>query len=500
VWKKEFQDIKDNKRKTNLEKEYAIKNLKGIEINPTLSKVAKMRMILEDDGYTGIFTADSLQDINTIDNIAKQSSSKESIAKESFDLILTNPPFGSQGKITNKSYLKKYDLGHKWIFNRKWQKSEEILDGQVPDILFIERCLELLKINGRMAIVLPTGDLENKSLNFIRHYLSERAKVLAVISLPQKTFIPHGTGIKAVVLFLQKLDNILLNKEKEGDYKIFFSIIENVGYEGNKNGTPIYKKNDKGEYLKDKNGEIIVEEDISLVSELYHKFMNNIKFNDAELGFVRKYSELSERWDPEFYRPRFIELRTKLKKAGAVPLKSVVKIVSNKSAILKDKEQDVRYIEIGNINPKTSELNAFYEMKVHELPSRASYEIKEGDILTAVSGISTGTSSHATAYVTSDFDGCIVTNGMRVLRPIHINPFYLLMYLKSDLFLEQMLQIRTGAAIPSVSDDELGETLILLPDKKIQEQIAEKVRESHELREKSKQVLENSKQVFYSII
>jgi len=155
---------------------------------------------------------------------------------------------------------------------------------------------------------------------------------------------------------------------------------------------------------------------------------------------------------------------------------------------------------IGNINPKTSELNAFYEMKVHELPSRASYEIKEGDILTAVSGISTGTPSHATAYVTSDFDGCIVTNGMRVLRPIHINPFYLLMYLKSDFFLEQMLQIRTGAAIPSVSDDELGETLILLPDKKIQEQIAEKVRESHELREKSKQVLENSKQVFYSII
>ncbi len=109
-------------------------------------------------------------------------------------------------------------------------------------------------------------------------------------------------------------------------------------------------------------------------------------------------------------------------------------------------------------------------MKVHELPSRASYEIKEGDILTAVSGISTGTPAHATAYVTSDFDGCIVTNGMRVLRPTHINPFYLLMYLKSHLFLEQMLQIRTGAAIPSVSDDELGETLILLPDKKIQEQ------------------------------
>ena len=78
--------------------------------------------------------------------------------------------------------------------------------------------------------------------------------------------------------------------------------------------------------------------------------------------------------------------------------------------------------------------------------------------------------------------------------------FFLLMYLKSDLFLEQMLQCRTGAAIPAVSDDELGDVLIPIPDKKIQEQIAIKVKESHELREKSKQVLENSKQVFYSII
>ena len=499
VWKKEFSDIKDIERKTNLEKNYAIKNLRGIEINPTLSKVAKMRMILEDDGYTGIFTADSLGDIDILDKIAKENNN-EYIKKGHFDFVLTNPPFGSQGRITNKSYLKKYDLGHKWIFNGKWIKTNEVLDGQVPDILFIERCLELLKTNGRMAIVLPTGDLENKSLEYIRQYLSEKAKILAVVSLPQKTFIPHGTGIKAVVLFLHKLDSEILNKEKQNDYKIFFSIIENVGYEGNKNGTPIHKKDEKGDYLTDTNGNLIPDEDVSLVCDLYSKFKNNIKFKEFEIGFIRRYSDLIERWDPEYYRPRFNELRTKLKKAGAVPLRSVVKIISQKSALLKNKDQDVRYVEIGNINPKTSELNSFSEMKVHELPSRASYEVKEGDIITAVSGISTGTPSHATAYVTSDFSGCIVTNGLRVLRSLNINPFYLLMYLKFDLFLEQMLQCRTGAAIPAVSDDELGDVLIPIPDKKIQEQIAIKVKESHELREKSKQVLENSKQVFYSII
>lgn len=485
VWKKEFSNVKDIERKTNLEKNYAIKNLRGIEINPTLSKVAKMRMILEEDGYAGIFTVDSLGDIDISDKV---------------ELIMTNPPFGSQGRITNKSYLKKYELGHKWIFNGKWIKTNEVLDGQVPDILFIERCLELLKTNGKLAIVLPTGDLENKSLEYIRQYLSERVKILAVVSLPQKTFIPHGTGIKAVVLFLQKLDSEILNKEKKNDYKIFFSIIKNVGYEGNKNGTPIHKKDVKGNYLADEEGNLIPNEDVSLVCDLHSKFKNNIKFKESELGFIRRYSVLIERWDPEYYRPRFNELRTKLKKARAVPLKSVVKIISQKSTLLKNKDQVVRYVEIGNINPKTSELNSFSEMKVHELPSRASYEVKEGDIITAVSGISTGTQSHATAYVTSDFSGCIVTNGLRVLRPININPFYLLMYLNSDLFLEQMLQCRTGAAIPAVPDEDLGNALIIIPDKKIQEQIAIKVKESHELREKSKQVLESSKQIFYSMI
>ena len=502
VWKKEFSNIKEEDKRANHEKNYAIKNLKGIEISPTLSKVAKMRMILEDDGYTGIFTADSLDDVDVLDKIAKQNNTKESINKEGFDLILTNPPFGSQGKITNKSYLKRYELGHRWGYNNtnKLIKTNYILDGQVPDILFIERCLDLLKKGGRMAIVLPTGDLENKSLGYIRQYLSERAKILAVVSLPQKTFIPHGTGIKAVVLFLQKLDTLSLKKELDKDYKIFFSIIEDVGYEGNKNGTLVYKKNDKGDNLLDEKGNFILEEDISLVCNLYNKFKNNSSFNESEKGFVRSYSELIDRWDPEYYRPRFSELRTKLKKAGAVPLKSVVKIISQRTSILKSKDKDVRYVEIGNINPKASELNSFYEMKVHELPSRASFEIKEGDILTAVSGISTGTPSHATAYVTSDFEGCIVTNGLRVLRPININPFYLLMFLKSDLFLEQMLQCRTGAAIPSVGDDGLGEILILVPNKKIQEQIASKVKESHELREKSKQILENSRQIFYSIM
>lgn len=501
VWKNDFSDDKTGQIDES-KKKFAQKNIRGIEINTTLARVSKMRMILEDDGYSGILSSDSLSDWETIDHVAKENDIDGSIKKDSFDVILTNPPFGTRGKITNKNYLKRYKLGHKWKLNKNldWEITDNIDTGQVPDILFIERCIDLLNEGGRLAIVLPAGDLENRSLDYVRKYIDSKAKILGVISLPQKTFVPHGTSIKAVILFIQKLDERSLSADKKRDYDLFFSIIENVGYEGNKNGTPIYKKNDVGENILDKNGSPILDEDMSYVCKRYDEFRQGKRIEENDKAFIRKYSQLKNRWDPEYYRPRFSELMEKLMDAGAVPLKSVVKIVSKRSSLLKRKDQTVRYVEIGNINPITSELHSYSEMKVHELPSRATFEIKGGDILTAVSGISTGTQMHASAYVTSDFDGCISTNGMRALRPINVDPFYLLAYVKSNLFLEQMLQLRTGAAIPAVCDEDLAEVLILLPEKKNQEVIANKVRESYELKEKSKKILNDSKEILSSII
>ena len=88
----------------------------------------------------------------------------------------------------------------------------------------------------------------------------------------------------------------------------------------------------------------------------------------------------------------------------------------------------------------------------------------EGDIITGIAGNSVGTRKHATALVTSEFDGAICTNGFRVLRAPKINPYYLLYYLHCDLFLKQMMMYRTGAAIPNVSDTDLNYIMVYLPD------------------------------------
>ena len=93
--------------------------------------------------------------------------------------------------------------------------------------------------------------------------------------------------------------------------------------------------------------------------------------------------------------------------------------------------------------------------------------------------------------VTSEFEGAVCTNGFRVLRSPKINPYYLLYYLHSDMFLKQMMMYRTGAAIPNVSDSNLSDILIYLPSQEKIEEIGNKIREMFELRRESRRILES---------
>lgn len=272
VWEKYFNGIKNERDRREAELDYAKKNIRGIEINPTLSKVAKMRMILEDDGYTGIFSENSLEDWSVIHKSAREAGVSEEIGEGAFDIIMTNPPFGSQGKVDDRSFLERFDLGYKWKEEDGKFKKDRLQNGQVPDILFIERCLGFLKDGGRMGIVLPDGDITNSTLAYVRDYIKNHARILAVVSLPKETFIPHGAGVKASVLFLQKLPSKELEALKKKDYQIFFGIIEKIGYEGNKEGNPTYKRDENGELVMGDDGKPALDEDVSEVAEEWNKF------------------------------------------------------------------------------------------------------------------------------------------------------------------------------------------------------------------------------------
>jgi type I restriction enzyme M protein len=203
--------------------EVATKNFRGIDKDYFLSKVAKAYMNLVGDGTTGIFCEDSLENPKNW-----RSDAKTKIEMGSFDVLLTNPPFGSTIKVEGEEKLKQFDLAHQWKkkkINNEFEKNN-IKDKEAPQILFIERCLQLLKDGGKMAIVLPDGIFGNETESYVRDWILQNAKIIAIIDVPLETFLPH-TGTKTSILVLQKVEK---EKIKE-NYPIFLSIADYCGHD-----------------------------------------------------------------------------------------------------------------------------------------------------------------------------------------------------------------------------------------------------------------------------
>ena len=166
--------------------DFAEKRLFGIEVNDSIARVAKMNMIIHDDGHSNVISNDALVDFDTLYN------QHRGFGKERFDVILTNPPFGATIKQTELPYLEDYELGR----GNASQKTE---------ILFLERCFDFLKWEtGKLAIILPDGILTNSSLQYVRDYIERHFQILAVVSLPQIAFSHYGAGVKTSILFLRK--------------------------------------------------------------------------------------------------------------------------------------------------------------------------------------------------------------------------------------------------------------------------------------------------------
>ena len=272
------------KKKYNLDArgiaDYARAHIAGIDINPDLVKVAKMYMVLFEDGWTNIFAANSLLPFEELEQIAEKMRVPKPATPEpdKFNIVLTNPPFGTKGKVNASNILVQFDLAHKWKYDKrekKWIKTSQLLKEQTPEILFIERCWQLLKPYGRMAIVLPDGILTNQTLGYVRQWIMDHARILAVVSLPQETFVPYGAGTKASVLFIQKLPEEELEELKENDYPIFMAVAKKIGYDVR--GRTIFKRDDEGNVIKDEKGEPIIDTDIPEIIKKFDEFKRSYR-------------------------------------------------------------------------------------------------------------------------------------------------------------------------------------------------------------------------------
>jgi len=237
-------------------RETAQANFFGIDINPDLVKATKMNMVMNNDGSGNILRQDSLlhphqwedgfrkQFAKALGINPKDVRSEKDLAH--FDLIATNPPFGSKLPIKDEETLKQYQLGHIWKETETgWEPTDRLQTSAPPEILFIERCWQFLKPGGRMGIVLPDAILGAPGLLYVRYWMIKHCRIVASIDLHPDTFQPF-TGVKTSILILQKLSNEDINKDLS-DYEIFMAQVKSTGYD--KRGNPVYKRNEDGEEI-----------------------------------------------------------------------------------------------------------------------------------------------------------------------------------------------------------------------------------------------------------
>lgn len=272
------------------QQEIAIKNFRGIDKENFLSKTTKAYMAILGDGRGGIFCENSLE------NMKKWSiKAQTQIVAGSFNVVLTNPPYGSKLKIDDQSILKQYDLGHQWKTlkgEKASVKTEKPLSDQTPQVLFIERCLELLAPGGRLGIVAPESMFCNPSHKYIMNYVEQHARIDAVISMPENLFQPH-THAKTCVVLMTKFGT--QNHQVDPEHKIFMAVAKWCGH--------------------DSRGLEIPYDDIPLIQDRYEKFKSGVELSYDHLGFTVKQKEIVDSiYLPIYYNPEIQEQLDSLQK------------------------------------------------------------------------------------------------------------------------------------------------------------------------------------------
>jgi type I restriction enzyme M protein len=260
VWKKLREEAEKkgwNERQLfKREVEVATRHFRGIDKDSFLAKVTKAYMAIVGDGRGGVFCENSLVPPEDWPPVMR-----EHIALGTFDVLLTNPPMGKKIVVKGERLLSQYKLGYKWKRNKdtsEMEPSAVVHEDQPPQIIFLERCLQLLKPGGRMGIVLPEAVFGMPTYEYVVTFLRHQTKIRGIVSMPEALFKTSGKGgthAKVCVLFLE---NTLPG---EGDnYDIFMADVKWCGHDSR--GNPTYRVGTDG-------SKVLLDE-VPLVAERFH--------------------------------------------------------------------------------------------------------------------------------------------------------------------------------------------------------------------------------------
>ena len=454
----------------------ASKFFRGIDKDSFLAKVTKAYMAIMGDGRGGIFCENSL-----LPPAEWHSGAMDAIPMGKVDIILTNPPFGSKIPIKGEAVLSQYRLGHKWKRNRLEGTVTEtaiLHEEQPPHILFLERCIQLLRPNGRMGIVLPESILGNPSYEHVISFMLRHLTIRAVVSMPEALFKTSGKGgthTKVCVLIVDK-------KAATEPYSIFMADAKWCGHDSR--GNPTIRTSDRGE--------AVLLDDIPEITERYETLRRNPAEKGTRLGFLINQNQIKNKiLVPRYYDPELDAYIRRLKRThsmismgelvenGAVTIATGVEI--GKMAYGTGRIPFIRTSDLSNW-----EIKADFKHGVSEEIYRAfqsTVDVRAGDILMVRDGTYLiGTTAIVTA---SDLPMLFQSHifRIRVEKQAVINPWLLFACLNSPVVKKQIRSKQFTQDIIDTLGKRLLEIVIPVPkDAAVQKRIAKDAKATVEKR------------------
>jgi len=437
----------------------------GIDKDRYLTRLATAHVELVTMVSSNVFCADSL---------AWAPSNGDSFplsdAIGTFDVVLTNPPFGSKIVAASDEIQRRFDLGYKWSRDRKddWIKTSQVQSSVSPQILFLERCISLVKPGGRIGIVVPESLISGKSYRYVIQYALERVHVRAVIGMPENLFKTSGKGgthTKTCLLLLEKKKS---NGSSHRQVKVFMAEVKWCGH--------------------DSRGRELGQDELPLVGDNYRAFVNGALKSRNHLGYALAAEDIAGNvLAPRYYDPDVgLELQELTDTHDLITVQDLV----NKGVLEITSGDEVGKLAYGNgAIPfvRTSDISS-WEIKLDPKHCvgedvfqslRSKQDVREGDILMVRDGTYLiGTCAYVTKYDTRIVYQSHIYK-LRVKNQAQLSPFLLLAVLSSPPVQRQIKAKRFTQDIIDSLGDRIYEIVLPIPKSvEERERITEMVKRS----------------------
>ena len=488
--------------------DYVNKNVFAIDFDEKTVRVARTLNLIAGDGKTNVLhlnTLDYERWDEVIDDddwkdiyydgwkkLRKLRAARNDNSRFEFDIVMANPPFA--GDIKETRIIAKYELGKN--SNGKYKSKVG------RDILFIERNLNFLKPGGRMAIILPQGRFNNSSDQYIREFIAERCRILAVVGLHGNVFKPH-TGTKTSVLFVQKWDDELC--PRRADYPIFFATMCEPSKDNS--GEKIFETFQDGLYkrfLRDAHGHTIIKHDLynhdgltrDGIAEAFIEFAKRerLSFFDSSSFDAEKYSRLSEelecteiflsicaankdfRIDSEYFKKYFLKIFASSLNKNSI-LENIAIVKGGKRLPLGENFsiEGTPYIRAEDVKNNFVDYSNSPRISKRVYEQIKQYQTKKNDVLLTIVGNSIGD----IGFVMFDLDICNLTENCVRLESKKINPSYLFAYFLSKYGQIQIEREKVGTAQPKLAIERIKRFNIFVPTVIFQNQIDNVIKLAH---------------------